>query len=100
MNDTKLPIKVHILGKEYPVVCPQEEEHELLIAARYLDDKMRKIRDTGRVIGTERIAVMAALNIAHELIQTQNQNKLLSGGLGNRLNALHEKLDAALGTEN
>lgn len=99
MNDTKLPVKVHILGKEYPVVCPQEEEHELLIAARYLDDKMRKIRDTGRVIGTERIAVMAALNIAHELIQMQNQNKLLSSGLGNRLNTLHEKIDAVLGAE-
>lgn len=99
MNETKLPIKVHILGKEYPVVCPQEEEHELLIAARYLDDKMRKIRDTGRVIGTERIAVMAALNIAHELIQTQSQNKLLSSSLGDRMNALHEKIDAALGTE-
>jgi cell division protein ZapA len=59
---------------------------------------MRKIRDAGRVIGTERIAVMAALNIMHELIQTQNQNKLLSNGLGGRLSALHEKIDAALGT--
>ncbi|WP_045225166.1 cell division protein ZapA [Methyloterricola oryzae] len=99
MSEGKLPIKVHILGKEYPVVCSEDEEHELIVAARYLDDKMRKIRDTGRVIGTERIAVMAALNIAHELIQAQSQNKLLSSSFGDRMNALHEKIDAALGTE-
>jgi len=78
MSETKTPIKVHLLGKEYPIVCPQNEEHDLLIAARYLDDKMRQIRDTGRVFGAERIAVMAALNIAHELIQAQQQNRLLA----------------------
>jgi len=99
MTDLNPPIKVHIVGKEYQIVCSQDEEHDLLVAARYLDDKMRKIRDAGRVIGTERIAVMAAINIAHELIQTQNQNKLLSNGLGGRLSALHDKIDAALGAE-
>ncbi|HUL12606.1 MAG TPA: cell division protein ZapA [Methylococcaceae bacterium] len=99
MTESNPPIKVHILGKEYQIVCSEDEEHDLLIAARHLDDKMRKIRDAGRVIGTERIAVMAALNIAHELIQTQNQNKLLSSGLGGRLSALHEKIDAALSAE-
>lgn len=78
MSETKSPIKVHLLGKEYPIVCQQNEEHELLIAARYLDGKMREIRDTGRVFGAERIAVMAALNIAHELIQAQQQNRRLS----------------------
>ena len=99
MNEQTLTIKVHILGKEYPIVCPKDEEHELLIAARYLDDKMRSVRDTGRVIGSERIAVMTALNIAHELIQAQNQNKVLSSGLGNRLNTLNQKIDSALGSE-
>lgn len=73
MSEMKPPIKVHILGKEYPIACSEEEEHELLVAVRFLDEKMRYIRDTGRVYGTERIAVMAALNIAHELIQTQRQ---------------------------
>lgn len=97
MSETKSPIKVHLLGKEYPIVCPQSEEHELLIAARYLDDKMRKIRDTGRVFGAERIAVMAALNIAHELIQLQQQNRVLSAGLSERLTAINEKIDSTLG---
>lgn len=99
MTESNPPIKVHILGKEYQIVCSDDEEHDLLIAARYLDDRMRKIRDAGRVIGTERIAVMAALNIAHELIQAQYQNKLLSNGLGGRLSTLHEKVDAAMGTD-
>lgn len=85
MNEAKSPIKVHLLGKEYPIVCSQNEEHDLLIAARYLDDKMRQIRDTGRVFGAERIAVMAALNIAHELIQQQQENRLLAAGLSERI---------------
>ncbi|MFM8332665.1 MAG: cell division protein ZapA [Candidatus Methylumidiphilus sp.] len=91
MSETKSPIKVHLLGKEYPIVCPQNEEHDLLIAARYLDDNMRQIRDTGRVFGTERIAVMAALNIAHELIQMQQQNRALA--------ATRDKPGAAAGAE-
>jgi cell division protein ZapA len=91
----KSPIKVHLLGKEYPIVCPQNEEHDLLIAARYLDDQMRQIRDTGRVFGAERIAVMAALNIAHEVIQLQQQNRLLSAGLSGRPSAMPEKAGAA-----
>lgn len=76
MSEPSPPIKVHILGKEYPVSCPADEQHELLIAARYLDEKMREIRDNGRIIGTERIAVMAALNITYELLQ-ERQRRLV-----------------------
>ncbi len=99
MSEMNPPIKVQILGKEYPIACPEDQQHELLIAARYLDDKMRQIRGAGRVIGTERIAVMAALNIAHELLQAQQQNKLLSQDLRDRFSSLHERLDAALDTD-
>jgi cell division protein ZapA len=99
MSEMNPPIKVQILGKEYPISCPEDQQHELLIAARYLDDKMRQIRGAGRVIGTERIAVMAALNIAHELLQAQQQNQLLSQDLRDRFSSLHERLDAALDTD-
>jgi cell division protein ZapA len=68
MSESSRTIRVSILGKEYPVSCTPEEQHELLDAASFLDDKMREIRDYGRIIGTERIAVMAALNMAHELL--------------------------------
>lgn len=95
MSETAPPIKVQILGKEYPVACSPEEQHELLIAARYLDDKMRNIRDTGRVIGTERIAVMAALNIAHELLQEKRESHHSSQNISGRLSAMRERLDAA-----
>ncbi|UZR27157.1 cell division protein ZapA [Methylococcus mesophilus] len=78
------PIKVHLLGKEYPIGCAEDEQHDLLIAARFLDERMRKIRETGRVIGTERIAIMAALNIAHELVQAQHEIRLLNQSLANQ----------------
>lgn len=65
----KETVAVTILDKEYLVASLQEEKDELEQSARYLDGKMREIRSSGRVFGTERIAVMAALNIAHELLQ-------------------------------
>lgn len=63
---------VTILEKEYQVACPKDQQAELLLSARHLDEQMRAIRATGKVIGLERIAVMAALNISHELLQTRN----------------------------
>ena len=66
-------VTVHILDKEYQVACPEEQQAELVVSAKYLDKQMRTIRDTGKVIGLERIAVMAALNISYELLQTSEQ---------------------------
>ncbi|EAQ96421.1 cell division protein ZapA [Congregibacter litoralis] len=63
---------VTILEKEYQVACPKDQQAELLLSARHLDEQMRAIRATGKVIGLERIAVMAALNISHELLQARN----------------------------
>ncbi len=64
-------ITVQILDKEYSIICPQEERTNLVSAARYLDGKMREIRSSGKVIGADRIAVMAALNITHDLLHKQ-----------------------------
>ena len=61
-------VSVDILDKEYQVACPPDEEAALTQAARYLDQHMRDIRSTGKVIGLERVAIMAALNISHELL--------------------------------
>ncbi len=66
-------VSVHILDKEYQVACPEEQQAELIVSARYLDRQMRAIRDSGKVIGLERIAVMAALNISHELLKASDQ---------------------------
>jgi cell division protein ZapA len=63
---------VTIMGREFRVTCPAEEREELLQAVAYVDKKMREIRDSGKVVGSERVAIMAALNITHELLTIKN----------------------------
>ena len=67
MTDKTVRVSVRILEKEYQVACPVEERTALLDAAEMLNGKMREIRDGGNVMGLDRIAVMAALNLANEL---------------------------------
>ena len=66
-------VTVKILDKDYQVACPADQEAELLVSAKYLDKQMRTIRDSGKVIGLERIAVMAALNLSHELLRASEE---------------------------
>jgi len=84
---------VKILDKEYQVACPPEERDALLQAADNLDDRMRAIRGGGTVIGLERIAVMAALNLSHELLQATPDPKSCDEDL---LRRLSERVDQAL----
>ncbi|MFN2360129.1 MAG: cell division protein ZapA [Marinobacter sp.] len=86
-------VEVKILEKEYLVACPEDEQNALLQAARHLDKKMREIRSSGKVFGTERIAVMAALNITHEMLEQHT----MSDAASSILNDMDEKLDTALG---
>lgn len=64
-------LQINVMGREFRVACPENEQKELLEAVDYLNKKMSDIRDNGKVIGLERIAIMAALNIAHELLSTK-----------------------------
>ena len=90
-------VTVKILDKEYQVACPADQEAELTVSAKYLDKQMRNIRDTGKVIGLERIAVMAALNISHELLQASEQGDPgEAAGTGEAVGRLNRKLDDAL----
>ena len=66
-------LSVRILGKDYLVGCPEGEEDALLQSAKHVDAKMNEIRKAGKVVGTDRIAVMAALNLAHEMLSSTNQ---------------------------
>ena len=86
---------VKILDKEYQVACPEDQEAQLLVSAKYLDTQMRNIRDSGKVIGLERIAVMAALNISYELLQASEHASSDAAG-SEPLNRLNRKLDDAL----
>ena len=64
-------LDVTIMGREFRVACPENEQQSLLVSVDYLDKKMREIRDTGKVIGIERIAIIAALNITHDLLSSR-----------------------------
>jgi len=64
-------LQINVMGREFRVACPEDEQKGLLEAVDYLNKKMTEIRDNGKVIGLERIAIMAALNIAHELLSTK-----------------------------
>jgi len=63
------PVSVSVLDKEFRIACPPQERDSLIRAARHLDSKMREIRHSGKVIGNDRVAVMAAINLTHELLQ-------------------------------
>lgn len=71
--DTPAPVSVTVLDKEFRIACPPQEKDALIRAARHLDGKMREIRHTGKVIGNDRVAVMAAINLTHELLQLRDE---------------------------
>ena len=71
MQQKTIPVNVRIFGKEYTVACPEGEEQGLLGSARKVDEEMQRIRQSGKVVGTERIAVIVALNLAYELMLSQ-----------------------------
>lgn len=71
MSEEPVGVTIKVLDKDYRIACPPDEQEGLMASARLLDRRMREIRQTGRVIGADRIAVLAALNIAHELVQLQ-----------------------------
>lgn len=100
MSGNPLPVTVYILDKEYRISCQPEERESLLESAAYVDGQMREIRHTGRVIGTERIAVMAALNIANDLLSLQKTKTDSNQTITRRIKTLQEKIEIALNTTN
>jgi len=88
-------IEVTLLGRDYRVTCTDAEREGLLQAVAYLDGKMNEIKKNSKVTGTERIAVMAALNIAHELLSVK-VGGLDVGQVKRRISSIEAKLDAAL----
>lgn len=89
-------VNVSILDREYLVACPPEEREALHAAARLLDARLRELRQHARSATLERLAVMAALNLAHELKQTQSRSESLSGGAEQELKRLIQRLDTVL----
>ena len=89
-------IEISILGRNYRIACEEGERDALLQAVAYLDGKMSEIKKAGKVNGADRIAVMAALNIAHELLATKLGGGFDIGQARRRISSIEAKLDEAL----
>lgn len=89
-------VSVRILEKEYQVNCPEEEVDELTASARYLDAQMRGIRDSGKVLGLDRMAVMAALNIANDLLRLKNERATVVTTIERKVGELTQRVTTAL----
>lgn len=96
MRASNETVTVTILGKEYQVACPEDEVNSLTQAARFLDQRMADIKVSGKVVGLDRIAVMAALNIAHEFLTGSHESSATSKSVNDRLGKLSERLEEAL----
>ena len=104
MNKRPHPVSVTILGKDYKIACSENEKEALISSAKDLDKQMREIRDTGIVTSPDRIAVMAALNLTHELSQAQgqlpsqglNSSPGPTGSIANKLIKLRHKIENVL----
>ena len=95
-NADALSLDVSIMGREYRVACKPDEKQELLDAVAYVDKQMRTIRDTGKQNNAERVAVMTALNIAHELLKVRVTGSVDLGGLKRRIQLMQSAIDGAL----
>ena len=96
MSNQPSAVEVKILDKEYQVNCPPSDQEALMKSARYLDESMRKIKDRGNIHGAEKIAVMAALNITHDMLR---KNRLINETrhiTAQQVKGLEEKIDLAL----
>lgn len=96
MSGEATRVSIRILEKEYHVACPPEQRHALLDSAELLNRRMREIRDSGKVVGLDRIAVMAALNITNELLHTKGRDEEMESEVADRLKALRERVESAL----
>lgn len=92
-------VDVQIMGRDFTVSCTDEERQGLLNAVNYLDKRMRDIRDSGKVVGVERIAIMAALNLSHEVLNTKSGD-IDIGDYKRRINAMQSQIDEAIADQN
>ena len=99
----KNAVTISLLGREFRVGCPEGEQKELLASVEYLNRKLKEVRDTGKVVGNERIAIMAALNIAHEMMSNPGKAGAAPSVdnmvIKRRILAMQETLDSAFAAD-
>lgn len=91
-----VPVTVKILGKEYRIACPENEQNSLLASADLLNSKMKDFRDSGKAVGTDTIAVMAALNLTHELLENKSAVDSSGQTITKRLKVMQGEIETAL----
>jgi len=89
-------ISISILGRDYQIACPPSEEEALRKSARYLNEQMEKVKSRGSTLSFEKLAIMTALNISHELLKNSTQVSDLESGAQNLIKQLERKIDSAL----
>jgi cell division protein ZapA len=100
MNAESKGLQINIMGREFRVACPEEEQKSLLEAVDYLNRKMQDIRSGGKVVGLERIAIMAALNVAHELLSMKVGGGFDMADIKRKMNRMENVLDQAMADQN
>lgn len=90
------PVSIQILDKEYLIACPPEERDDLVAAAVYLNARLREIREGGKVIGSERQVMMAALNMANELSKVKGREQRVNADMGARVKSMRERVERTL----
>lgn len=96
-NDT-IPVTVRIMEKEYKISCPEGEHEALIASAKHVDESMQRIREGGKALGAERIAVMAAINIAHELMNADSPSNEDTSEISARIDKLQTLVDSYIGS--
>ena len=97
MSDDREVLTVRILDKEYMISCLPEERENLVAAARELTERMKEMRGNAKVLGAERMAVMAALNVIHEREQIRSSQLGTLDSAQEAVHRMENKLDAAIG---
>lgn len=92
----KVPVNIEILGKTYQIKCAENEVEALQKAASVLDEKMQKVQSTGNLINFDRVAVLAALNLTHQVLHLEQQSHQMAQSVQQRLQELQTKVEAAL----
>lgn len=91
-NVTGTPVSVSILGRDFQMMCPEGERQSLLDAAQFIDDRMREIRDSGKVIGMDRIAVLVAINLANEYLSNSGSTEDYASDVHKKVSKLCDKI--------
>jgi cell division protein ZapA len=96
MSAESIPVTIKIMDKEFQVACPAEEQAALEESAALLNQHMKQVKDSGKVFGTDRIAIIAALNLTHELLQHKDESRSFGKTFSERITAMQNKVEAAL----